>query len=152
MCRANRLQENSFQERRSYYKGIQRCWNILRTLNCSLYQMPRTTLWNTCERPLHEGDILNLINQDVTYIAYLNIHIATLRNTNLKNKYSNALAPVTPFWPRCYYWKWWNGNKTEIHHPFPVLFLFCSFFHDPCSLPVPCPRWPPSSKDPSLFN
>ena len=56
--------------------------------------MPRTTLWNTCERPLHEGDILNLINQDVTYIAYLIIHIATLRNTYLKNKYSNIICVV----------------------------------------------------------
>ena len=40
--------------------------------------------------------MLTLINQAETYITYLNIHIATLRNANLNNKYSNLhLALVT---------------------------------------------------------
>ena len=52
--------------------------------------------WNTCGRILHEGNMLTLINQAATYITYLNIHIATLRNVNLNNKYNNLhLALVT---------------------------------------------------------
>ena len=40
--------------------------------------------------------MLKLINQAATYITYLNIHIATLRNANLNNKYNNLhLALVT---------------------------------------------------------
>ena len=33
--------------------------------------------------------MLRLINQAATYITYLNIHIATLRNANLNDKYNN---------------------------------------------------------------
>ena len=40
--------------------------------------------------------MLTLINQEVTYIAYLNIHISTLRMANHNKKYNNLrLALVT---------------------------------------------------------
>ena len=40
--------------------------------------------------------MLTLINQEVTYIAYLNIHISTLRMAYLNKKYNNLrLALVT---------------------------------------------------------
>ena len=40
--------------------------------------------------------MLTLINQEVTYIVYLNIHISTLRMANLNKKYNNLrLALVT---------------------------------------------------------
>ena len=46
------------------------------------------------------------INQEVTYVAYLNIHIATLRNANLNNKYNNLhLALLVAHAPTTHYGK-----------------------------------------------
>ena len=41
--------------------------------------------------------MLTLINQEVTYIAYLNIHISPLRMANLNKKYNNKFTLGTRY-------------------------------------------------------